>query len=128
MPPGTGDVPLTVYQSLAVDGTIVVSTPQSLVQMVVGKAKKMADMLSIPVLGMVENMSYAVCPDCGRRIELFGTPEGLEQAAAEMGVPLLTRLPMNPDVARLCDEGEIERVVCEEMEPAADAVERLLKE
>ena len=128
MPPGTGDVPLTVYQSLAVDGTIVVSTPQSLGQMVVGKAKKMADMLSIPVLGMVENMSYAVCPDCGRRIELFGTPEGLEQAAAEMGVPLLTRLPMNPDVARLCDEGEIERVVCEEMEPAADAVERLLKE
>lgn len=67
-------------------------------------------------------------PGRGRRIELFGTPEGLEQAAAEMGVPLLTRLPMTPDVARLCDEGEIERVVCEEMEPAADAVERLLKE
>ena len=128
MPPGTGDVPLTVYQSLSVDGTIVVSTPQSLVQMVVGKAKKMADMLSIPVIGMIENMSYAVCPDCGRRIELFGSPEGLEKAAADMGVPLLTRLPMNPDVARLCDEGEIERVVCEEMDPAADAVDRLLKE
>lgn len=128
LPPGTGDVPLTVYQSLSVDGTIVVSTPQSLVQMVVGKAKKMADMLSIPVIGMIENMSYAVCPDCGRRIELFGSPEGLEKAAADMGVPLLTRLPMNPDVARLCDEGEIERVVCEEMDPAADAVDRLLKE
>lgn len=127
MPPGTGDVPLTVYQSIPVDGTVIVSTPQSLVQMVVGKAHKMAGLLDIPVLGMVENMSYVVCPDCGKRITLFGDENGLTRAAEGMGVPLLTRLPMNGDVARLCDEGEIERVVCDEMEPAADAVEALLK-
>ncbi len=125
MPPGTGDVPLTVYQSLPLDGTIIVSTPQSLVQMVVGKAHKMAGMLHIPVLGLVENMSYALCPDCGKKIPLFGS--GLEQAAADMGVPLLAALPLNSEVARLCDEGEIERVVCDELSPAVDVVENLLK-
>ena len=125
MPPGTGDVPLTVYQSIPLDGTVIVSTPQSLVQMVVGKAHKMAGMLNIPVLGLVENMSYALCPDCGKKIPLFG--EGLDEAAAQMGVPVLAKLPLNADIARLCDSGEIERVVCEEMDGAADAVEALLK-
>lgn len=127
MPPGTGDVPLTVYQSIPVDGTVIVSTPQSLVQMVVGKARKMADMLNIPVVGMVENMSCVVCPDCGRRIALFGSEEGLQAAAEDMGVSIIASLPMDAQIARLCDSGEIERVVCEDMDPAADAVEKLLK-
>lgn len=127
MPPGTGDVPLTVYQSIPVDGTVIVSTPQSLVQMVVGKAHKMAGMLDIPVLGMVENMSCVICPDCGKKIPLFGDVAGLDAAAKEMGVDVLARLPMNAEIARLCDAGEIERVVCEELEPAADVVEALLK-
>ena len=127
MPPGTGDVPLTVYQSLPVDATVVVSTPQSLVQMVVQKAKTMADMLNIPVLGLVENMSYLSCPDCGKRIALFGEENGLDEAARRMGIPLLAKLPISADVSRLCDSGEIERVVCEEIDPAADAVEAFLK-
>jgi len=127
MPPGTGDVPLTVYQSLPVDATVVVSTPQSLVQMVVGKAKTMADLLHIPVIGMVENMSYLRCPDCGKQITLFGEENGLDQAAEQMGIPLLAKLPMDAQVARLCDEGEIERVVCDEIAPAVDAVEALLQ-
>ena len=127
MPPGTGDVPLTVYQSLPVDATVVVSTPQSLVQMVVGKAKTMADMLNIPVLGLVENMSYLSCPDCGKHIALFGDENGLEKAAAEMNIPLLSKLPIDANIARLCDEGEIERAVCDEIAPAVDAVEALLK-
>ena len=127
MPPGTGDVPLTVYQSLPVDATVVVSTPQSLVQMVVGKAKTMADMLNIPVIGMVENMSYLRCPDCGKHITLFGEENGLDKAAEKMGIPLLCKLPIDTAVSRLCDEGEIERVVCDEIAPAVDAVEALLK-
>ena len=126
MPPGTGDVPLTVFQSIPLDGAVIVSTPQSLVQMVVGKAHKMAEMLNIPVLGMVENMSCVVCPDCGKRIPLFGDADALDKAAQSMGVPVLARLPMDAQIARLCDSGEIERFVCDEMEPAAAAVEELL--
>ena len=127
MPPGTGDVPLTVYQSIALDGNVVVTTPQSLVQMVVGKARKMADMLNIPVLGFVENMSYIKCPDCGHAIPLFGDGKALDDAAAALGLPVLARLPMDAEIAKLCDSGEIERVVCDELSPAADAVEALLK-
>ncbi len=127
MPPGTGDVPLTVYQSLPVDATVVVSTPQSLVQMVVGKAKTMADMLNIPVVGLVENMSYLTCPDCGKHITLFGEENGLAKAAQEMNIPLLAKLPIDAAIAHLCDEGEIERAVCDEIAPAVDAVEALLK-
>lgn len=127
MPPGTGDVPLTVYQSIPVDATVVVSTPQSLVQMVVGKAKTMADMLSIPVVGLVENMSYLTCPDCGKHITLFGEENGLAAAAEQMNIPLLAKLPIDANIARLCDEGEIERAVCDEIAPAVDAVEALLK-
>lgn len=126
MPPGTGDVPLTVFQSIPVDGSVIVTTPQSLVQMVVSKAHKMAQMMNIPVLGMVENMSYLACPDCGKHIALFG--EGIsDETAAEMGLSVLARLPMNASIAKLCDEGEIERVVCDELAPAVDAVEALLK-
>lgn len=126
MPPGTGDVPLTVYQSIHPDANIIVTTPQSLVQMIVGKAHRMADMLGIPVLGFVENMSFVKCPDCGREIPLFGDGKALEQAAAAQGLPILARLPMDAAVAALCDSGEIERVVCDELSGAADAVEGLL--
>lgn len=127
MPPGTGDVPLTVFQSLPVDGAVIVSTPQSLVQMVVSKARKMAEMLNIPVLGLVENMSCVICPDCGRRIPLFGDTEGLDSAAKEMKIDVLARLPMDAEIARLCDIGEIEKVDCEELTPAVDKIENLLK-
>ncbi len=127
MPPGTGDVPLTVYQSLPLDGNVIVSTPQSLVQMVVEKAHKMAQMLNIPILGMVENMSYAVCPDCGKKIAVFGDGDALQVAADAAGTRVLARLPIDPKVAELCDSGEIERVLCEELDPAVDAVEALLK-
>lgn len=127
MPPGTGDVPLTVYQSLPVDATVIVSTPQALVQMVVDKAYKMAGLLDIPVLGLVENMSGIVCPDCGKRLDVFGSQESFRKAAEGMGLPILAELPINADIARLCDEGEIERAVCDEIAPAVDAVEALLK-
>ncbi|MBQ3093647.1 MAG: Mrp/NBP35 family ATP-binding protein [Clostridia bacterium] len=127
MPPGTGDVPLTVYQSLPVDGAVIVSTPQSLVQMVVSKAHKMTQMLGIPVLGLVENMSYITCPDCGKKLALFGEEGALDAAAKEMDIPLLAKLPMDAQVAALCDSGEIERVLCEELDGAADAVEELIK-
>ncbi len=127
MPPGTGDVPLTVYQSLPLDGNVIVSTPQSLVQMVVEKAHKMADMLNIPILGMVENMSHVVCPDCGKKISVFGDDTALTEAVEKMGSKILARLPIDTRVAQLCDKGEIERVLCEDLEPAADAVEALLK-
>ncbi len=126
MPPGTGDVPLTVYQSVPVDGTVIVSTPQALVQMVVEKARKMTEMLNVSVLGLVENMSEVICPDCGRRIPLFGDSEALDMAALQSGVPILARLPLSPEISRLCDSGEIERVVCGELDPAVDAVASLL--
>ena len=127
MPPGTGDIPLTLYQSIPIDGSLIVSTPQALVQLIVGKAHKMTQMLNIPVLGLVENMSCVVCPDCGKRIPLFGDDSSLDEAAKDMGLPVLAKLPMNADVAALCDKGEIERIVCDELENAADAVEKLLK-
>ena len=127
MPPGTGDVPLTVYQSIALDGNVIVTTPQSLVQMVVGKAQKMATMLDVPIIGFVENMSHVKCPDCGKVIPLFGDGKALDEAAVTLGVPILARLPMDANVAALCDAGEIERVVCDELTPAVDAVEALLK-
>ena len=127
MPPGTGDIPLTVYQSIPLDGNVVVTTPQSLVQMVVSKARKMAEMLKVPVLGFVENMSSIKCPDCGKQIPLFGDGKALDEAAAACGIPVLARLPMDASIAALCDSGEIERVVCDELTPAVDAVEALLK-
>ncbi|HHV50756.1 MAG TPA: Mrp/NBP35 family ATP-binding protein [Candidatus Avimonas sp.] len=127
MPPGTGDVPLTIFQRIPLDGVVIVSTPQSLVQMIVSKAQKMASMLNIPILGMVENMSYVSCPDCGRKISLFGDSSALDKAAGEMGIKVLARLPMDAEISRLCDSGEIEKVVCDEINSAVDSVEQLLK-
>ena len=107
MPPGTGDVALNVFQSLPVDGVIIVTSPQELVSMVVEKAVKMAQMMNIPVLGLVENMSYLPCPDCGKKIYLFGEGKTGE-AAARYGLPLLAKMPLDPTLAELVDAGEIE--------------------
>ena len=109
MPPGTGDVPLTVFQSLPIDGIIVVTSPQDLVSMVVEKAINMASLMNIPVYGIVENMSYIECPDCGKRIEIFGTSNS-DKIAGKHGLEILARLPMNASFAELCDSGRIEDV------------------
>lgn len=107
MPPGTGDVPLTVFQSIPVDGIIIVTSPQELVSMIVEKAVKMADMMDIPILGIVENMSYVLCPDCGRKIHVFGESK-LEAIAARHGIDIIGRIPMTPAIANNCDNGLIE--------------------
>ena len=107
MPPGTGDVPLTVFQSLPIDGVILVTSPQSLVSMIVSKAVNMAKMMDVPVYGFVENYSYFKCPDCGRTVEIFGKSK-LSEIALEYSLPVLARLPIDPDTARLCDEGKME--------------------
>ena len=107
MPPGTGDVPLTVFQSLPVDGIIVVTSPQDLVSMIVTKAVKMAEMMKIPVLGLVENYSYFKCPDCGKEHSIFGQSR-IDKVAGELGLRVLARLPIDPGVAAACDAGRIE--------------------
>ena len=107
MPPGTGDVPLTVFQSIPVDGIIIVTSPQELVSMIVGKAVRMAQTMHVPVLGLVENMSYVECPDCGKKIYLFGE-SGTSGVAAKYGVEKTASLPVLPELAALCDEGRIE--------------------
>ena len=123
MPPGTGDVPLTVFQSLPVDGIVVVTTPQDLVSMIVTKAVKMAEMMHIPVLGLVENYSYFRCPDCGKEHAIFGESH-IERVAADLGLKVLARLPIDPAVAAACDAGRIE-----ELEPNyLTAVAELLAE
>ncbi len=109
MPPGTGDVPLTVFQSIPLDGVIVVTTPQSLVSMIVEKAVKMADLMSVPVLGLVENMSYAICPDCGRKIEVFGKSSSA-RIAKEYDIPKTASLPLDPTLASTVDAGKIEQI------------------
>ncbi|MBA1336967.1 MAG: Iron-sulfur cluster carrier protein [Firmicutes bacterium] len=108
MPPGTGDVPLTVFQSVSLDGIIIVTSPQDLVSLIVKKAYNMAKTMNIPILGIIENMSYAVCPECGKRIDIFGESKA-EKVAQDMGIPFLGRLPIDPDLASLCDKGEIEK-------------------
>ena len=123
MPPGTGDVPLTVFQSIPLEGIIIVTTPQDLVSMIVKKAVNMAALMNIPVIGLVENMSYAVCPDCGRHINVFGESKA-EAVAAECGIPFLGRLPLDPSLAALCDRGVIELMENDYMDPIADAVEK----
>ncbi len=107
MPPGTGDVPLTVFQSLPVDGIVVVTSPQDLVSMIVTKAVKMAGLLNVPILGLVENYSYFKCPDCGKEHAIFGESR-VDQVAGELGLKVLARLPIDPAVAAACDAGEIE--------------------
>ncbi len=123
MPPGTGDVPLTVFQSLPIDGVVIVTSPQDLVSMIVSKAVKMANMMHIPVLGLVENYSYLLCPDCGRKIEVFGKSR-LEEVAKAMNLPILARLPIDPAVAEAYDSGLMETVNTDVLAGVVDAVER----
>ena len=121
MPPGTGDVPLTVFQSLPVDGIIIVTSPQDLVSMIVSKAVKMANMMHIPVLGFVENYAYLQCPDCGKRIEVFGKSH-LDQVAQHFELPILARLPIDPSIAESYDNGLMETVNTDALSGAIQAI------
>ena len=123
MPPGTGDVPLTVFQSLPIDGIILVTSPQDLVSMIVKKAVKMAEMMKIPVVGIVENYSWLECPDCGRKIEVFGRSH-VQEISETYGIPVLARLPIDPKVAGFMDSGEAESV---DVSPLSEAVAVLEK-
>ena len=125
MPPGTGDVPLTVFQSLPVDGIIIVTSPQELVGMIVEKAVNMAKMMNVPVLGIVENMSYFICDECGKKHFIFGQSH-LEEIAAHNNIPITARMPINPALAAACDAGMIETFDGEWLNGVADALNGLL--
>ena len=124
MPPGTGDVPLTVFQSLPVDGIIIVTSPQELVSMIVGKAVNMAKKMDIPIIGLIENMSYLECPDCGKRISVFGESK-VEAVAKEYGIPVLAQIPIRPEIASAVDEGTVEYVKAEFLDRAVEAVKEI---
>lgn len=126
MPPGTGDVPLTVFQSLPVDAIVVVASPQELVGMIVGKAVQMAQMMNVRMLGLVENMSYLVCPDCGKEIKLFGDSH-VDATAEKYNLSVLAKMPIDPDLAEKADAGAIETFTGDYLNGAADAVEALIK-
>ena len=123
MPPGTGDVPLTVFQSLPIDGIIIVTTPQELVSMIVSKAANMAKMMNIPVIGIVENMSYMECPDCGKKLNVFGESH-VDEVAEEFGYPVLAKLPIDPKIAALCDKGMLELMENNYLDGAMEAIEK----
>jgi len=127
LPPGTSDASLTVMQSIPLNGVLMVTSPQDLAGMVVRKAAQMAVRLGIPLLGLVENMSYAVCPRCGERIEVFG-PSRAAQTAFQTGAPLLGRLPLNPELAKLCDAGQIEDYPAETFKGIAEKIVALMPE
>lgn len=125
MPPGTGDVALTVFQSLPVDGIVIVTSPQDLVSMIVAKAVNMAEKMNVPILGIVENMSYIECPDCGKKIEVFGKSK-LPEVAERYNLDILGQLPINPALAEACDKGEVETALPDGMLPkAVSAVEAI---
>lgn len=124
MPPGTGDVPLTVFQSLPVDGIIVVSSPQQLVRVIVEKAVRMAETMKIPIIGLIENMSYLKCPNCGKDISLFGE-SNINGIAKDYGLPVLARIPMSEGFSRAVDEGDIESLDAEYLDAAAALIEKL---
>ena len=121
--PGTGDVPLTVFQSLPLAGIIIVTSPQELVSMIVAKAVNMAKKMDIPILGLVENMSYLECPDCGKKISVFGESH-IEETADEYEIPVLAKIPIDPSIASKVDEGLVEYVESPWLDAAADAVEK----
>ena len=124
MPPGTGDAPLTVFQSLPLDGILIVTSPQELVSMIVSKAVEMAKMMNVPVLGLVENMSYVQCPDCGKTIHVFGESH-IDEVAAKYALKVVGKLPMDPKLAWACDKGAIELFEGNWLEGAADIIESL---
>ena len=126
MPPGTGDVPLTVFQSIPLDGIIIVTSPQELVSMIVSKAANMAKMMNIPVLGIVENMSYFKCPDCGKDYKIFGDSH-IDEVANKFGYEVLAQMPIDPKLAALCDRGMLELMENDYLDKAADKLEELLK-
>lgn len=124
MPPGTGDVPLTVFQSLPVDGVIIVTSPQQLVSMIVAKAVNMANMMQIPVLGLVENYSYFQCPDCGKQHEIFGKSH-IDEIALQYHLPVLARLPIDPSVAQKMDDGAAEQLPTADLQAAVETILQL---
>ena len=124
MPPGTGDVPLTVFQSLPVDGIIIVTSPQELVSMIVAKAVNMARKMDIPIVGIVENMSYLECPDCGKKISVFGESH-IDEAAKAHGIPVLARIPIDPKTAAMVDEGTAEYLEGDWLNGAAEKLARM---
>lgn len=126
LPPGTGDAPLTVFQSLPLDGIVIVTSPQELVSMIVSKAVEMAKMMNIPVLGLIENYSYVLCPSCGEQHKVFGESH-IDEVAAKYALPVLGKLPLDPQIASLCDRGVIELFEGDMLEAAADAVEEAQK-
>ena len=121
MPPGTGDVPLTVFQSLPVNGIIIVTSPQELVSMIVEKAVNMAKKMNVPILGLVENMSYLECPDCGKKISVFGESH-IDDVAKEYGIPVLAQIPIRPAIAKAVDEGTVEYIEADFLDNAVKAV------
>lgn len=123
MPPGTGDVPLTVFQSLPISGIVIVTTPQDLVGMIVAKAVNMADMMKVPVLGIVENMSYYKCPDCGSEHSIFGESK-VEALAKQYNIPHFAKLPIDPVITTMVDAGEVESVSGEHIAPLMDSIEK----
>lgn len=126
MPPGTGDVPLTVFQSLPIDGVVIVTSPQDLVSLIVTKSIKMANMMNIPVLGIVENMSYAVCPGCNEKIEIFGESK-IEKVSQENNIEIYDRVPINPEITKLSDQGFLEAIEESYLENIVNKVESLSK-
>ena len=126
MPPGTGDVPLTVFQSIPLDGIVIVTSPQELVSLVVSKAVNMAKTMEIPIIGLVENMSYVLCPDCGKKIEIYGKSKTAE-TAKEQGLELLAQVPFDSNIASLTDKGEIERITCNYLDTVVEKLENMLK-
>lgn len=119
MPPGTGDVAITLFQSLPIDGIVIVTSPQELVSMIVAKAVNMANMVNIPVMGIVENMSYFECPDCGKKYEIFGKSH-TEEIALSFGLPVLAKVPMKPEIAELSDAGKVEEIDANWLMPAIE--------
>ena len=124
MPPGTGDVPLTVFQSLPVDGIVIVTSPQDLVSMIVAKAVKMANMMHVPVLGFVENYSYLECPDCDKIIHVFGESR-IEEVAEAFNLPVLAKLPIDPMVAKSYDSGMMETVKTDRVNAVIESIENM---
>ncbi|MBR3248293.1 MAG: Mrp/NBP35 family ATP-binding protein [Clostridiales bacterium] len=127
MPPGTGDVPLTVFQSIPIDGIVLVATSQDLVSMIVNKARNMASMMKVPVLGMVENMSFIRCPHCGDEIRLYGDGSSIEKSASEIGSKVTDKIPLDPEVTKLVDSGKAEQVSEELLSGTAGMVIELIK-
>lgn len=123
MPPGTGDVPLTVFQSIPLDGIIIVTSPQELVSMIVAKAVKMAQLMNVPIVGIVENMSYIKCPDCGKEIRVFGESR-IEEIAKTYGIEKIAKIPMDPNIASIADKGAIELFEGDWLEAMADEIEK----